>query len=186
MVLIVSTKSGQQRLDRRPSHLRATCDIPVAEPTTAHLFTGRVSAMPIASTYCLHACSRQGCTRAESSESARASSLQYLEIDIAKTDLVCSTTKLASLRRHLSRKRCLVVVCYGYLSNTSPPNHQLPYPGTSACHRQPRRGPQGGILNWLHRPCEQIVIMPHGADAAASQKPKGEKVWVPFQPLGNI
>ena len=46
-------RADTKRLDRQPSHLRATCDIPVAEPTTAHLFTGRVSATPIASTYCL-------------------------------------------------------------------------------------------------------------------------------------
>jgi hypothetical protein len=142
-------RADTKRLDRQPSHLRATCDVPVAEPTTAHLFTGRVSATPIASTYCMHTCSRQGCTHAVSSQSARASSLQFLEsVDIAKviSSPLQPPTSLASLRRHSSRKRCFAI-CYGYLSNTSPPNHQLPYPGTSACHRQPRRGPQGGILN---------------------------------------
>lgn len=35
----------------------------------------------------------------------------------------------------------------------------------------------------VHRPCEQIFIIPHGADTAASRKPKGYEVWVPFQPL---
>ena len=111
---------------------RLTCSRVVCQP--------RRSRQHIA---CMRACSRQGCTRADSSERARVLCLQYLEIDIANTVLVCPTTSFASLRRHLSRKRRLVVVCYGYLSDTSPPNHQLPYPGTSACHRQPRRGPSG-------------------------------------------
>jgi hypothetical protein len=29
-------RADTKRLDRQPSHLRATCDVPVAEPTTAH------------------------------------------------------------------------------------------------------------------------------------------------------
>lgn len=115
--MVVSTPSGHKRLDRQPSHLRATCDIPVAEPTTAHLFTGRVSATPIASTYRLHACSRQGCTRADSSQRARASSLQYLEkVDIAKVVSsalqqvwpACDVTYLASDVLRYAMGTCLI------------------------------------------------------------------------------
>ena len=109
-------RSDKKRLDRQPSHLRATCDIPVAEPTTAHLFTGCVSATPIASTYCLHACSRQGCTRAYSSERARASSRQSLEIDIAKlispalqqVRPACDVTRLASDILWYAMGTCLI------------------------------------------------------------------------------